>query len=268
MSRYFYPDVDDYLVERMIREYGSRWSDEEVEMLSIMASNIGDIDPMQCLAVDVACGKGRLIPWIRDALCSSGEVVALDLDFSRLVEALSERDSSADLVLANAESIPLRSEEVDFVLCSHLIQHVTRRACHRILEEMHRILKPGGYALILTTHSEREHEYYMIAKEDGVEIVDAETFDLYASNPHRYMLPVRKFDLRNLLSTLENLGFEVVKVVFYHTRHLYFNLFKNVEELNKLGYEARRYAIDVAILVRKAHPPRSSMSSSVYMNRK
>ncbi len=251
MSRYFYPDVEDRLVEKMVRVYGGRWEREELEVLNIVAKYLGDVGASRCIAVDVACGKGRLIPWIKSLICRSGEIIAFDLDISRLTKALDEIDVNTDLLLANAEFIPLRSSVADFVLCSHLIQHVTRSACFKILGEMHRIMKLGSYALIMTTHSDQDDEYYMVVREGGAEVVDAETFDAYASNPQRYALPVRKFDLRKLLDNLRDLGFDIVKLLFYHTKPTYLHVFKDVNELNKLGYEGRKYAIDVAILVRK-----------------
>ena len=216
MSKYFYADVGDRLVEELAKVYGDRWLGEEVEVLRLVAPVLGGAGARRCLAVDLGCGRGRLIPWLR-GVCRSCEIVALDLDISRLVEALSRRDAATDILHADAASVPLRSETADFVLCSHVIQHVPRAACRRILEELYRVLKPGSYALLLTTHSERGEEYYIVGGKSGAKEVDAETFDDYASNPRLYELPVRKFDIRKLLKELEGMGFAVVKTLFYHT---------------------------------------------------
>ncbi len=51
----------------------------------------------------------------------------------------------ADLVL-NIESIDLPNESVDFILCSHVLEHVNDTLA---LAEMHRVLTPGGIALLL-----------------------------------------------------------------------------------------------------------------------
>ncbi|WP_231643951.1 class I SAM-dependent methyltransferase [Mycolicibacterium baixiangningiae] len=51
----------------------------------------------------------------------------------------------ADTVL-NIEAIDLPADSVDLVVCSHVLEHVDDR---KALAEMHRILRPGGLALLM-----------------------------------------------------------------------------------------------------------------------
>lgn len=52
---------------------------------------------------------------------------------------------AADIVL-NIESIDLPDESVDLIVCSHVLEHVDDK---KALHEMHRILSPGGRALLM-----------------------------------------------------------------------------------------------------------------------
>lgn len=62
-------------------------------------------------------------------------------------------DADINPVLASTvldlEDIALDSSSVDWVICSHVLAHVGNEA--KALAELHRILKPGGRALLLTT---------------------------------------------------------------------------------------------------------------------
>jgi SAM-dependent methyltransferase len=62
----------------------------------------------------------------------------------------------ADKVL-NIERIDELSETYDFIVCSHVLEHVDDA---RALREMHRILRPGGTALLMTPVVEGWDETY------------------------------------------------------------------------------------------------------------
>ena len=44
--------------------------------------------------------------------------------------------------------IPLDDQSVDFIHCSHLIEHLEHQAVYRFLHEVDRVLKPGGFVVI------------------------------------------------------------------------------------------------------------------------
>ncbi len=45
-------------------------------------------------------------------------------------------------IIANAESLPFRNESFNFILASHVLEHVSN--LQNSMKEIHRILKPGG----------------------------------------------------------------------------------------------------------------------------
>jgi SAM-dependent methyltransferase len=69
-----------------------------------------------------------------------------------LIKPLAKSYISADITKGRAEkqidieNMAFDDQSFDVVLCSHVLEHVDDR---KALEEIHRVLRPGGYALIM-----------------------------------------------------------------------------------------------------------------------
>lgn len=59
-------------------------------------------------------------------------------------------------IIGSAEAIPLEAASVDSVLCTQVLEHVPHP--WKALAEMHRVLKPGGMALITAPQMNELHE--------------------------------------------------------------------------------------------------------------
>jgi ubiquinone/menaquinone biosynthesis C-methylase UbiE len=73
-------------------------------------------------------------------------VVALDRDAASLARAA---DRAGPLTTVEADitaPLPLDSQSVDAVVCQNVVECVANRA--GLLREIHRVLKPGGRALV------------------------------------------------------------------------------------------------------------------------
>ncbi|RJS47413.1 class I SAM-dependent methyltransferase [Nocardioides cavernaquae] len=93
--------------------------------------------------VDLACGTGRALPLLREAVGPSGVVVAVDYVPEMLGEAARRgRDRLASLVIADAMALPLASGSVDAVFAAGLISHLP--APLEALAGMARVCRPGG----------------------------------------------------------------------------------------------------------------------------
>ena len=93
--------------------------------------------------VDLACGTGRAIPVLRDAVGPDGSVIAIDYVPEMLAEAARRgRDRLATLVIADAMAIPLASGSVDAVFAAGLISHLTSPL--EALAGMARVCRQGG----------------------------------------------------------------------------------------------------------------------------
>ena len=102
--------------------------------------------------LDLASGTGDLAAKFVKAVGPEGEVFSSDINASMLGEGR-ERLTDAGLVgninfvLASAESLPFDSNYFDAVTISFGLRNVTHK--DKALEEMYRVLKPGGRAMVL-----------------------------------------------------------------------------------------------------------------------
>jgi SAM-dependent methyltransferase len=93
--------------------------------------------------LDVGCGTGR---WLRRYLLKGAHPVGLDATQGMLQRAF---EVDCPLVVAPAQSLPFRADTFEVVSAITVIQHIPLSE-HRIaLMEMARVLKPGGYVLLI-----------------------------------------------------------------------------------------------------------------------
>lgn len=99
--------------------------------------------------VDLGCGYGRTLLYAARDLQPS---VALGLDISQVMLEKARtyaQEHGVDPVLARAsiDELPLRSDSVDFVYSSAVLLHLPEQMVRRTLQEVVRVLRPGGVAL-------------------------------------------------------------------------------------------------------------------------
>ena len=99
-------------------------------------------------AADIGCGPGAYHPLLHAAGC---RVLALDASLGMMAETQRQAQHArldVHAIQAHAEALPLRSASLDRALANHMLYHVSDQAA--ALAEMHRVLKPGGVALLAT----------------------------------------------------------------------------------------------------------------------
>jgi SAM-dependent methyltransferase len=84
--------------------------------------------------LDVGCGERPYEPFFADFEC---RYVGLDANPGPTVD-----------VVGTGEELPFDDAEFDCVLCTQVLQYI--QDPHRAVREMHRVLRPGGVALIST----------------------------------------------------------------------------------------------------------------------
>lgn len=98
--------------------------------------------------LDVACGTGVVARAAADAVGATGTVAGLDINPEMLATARKQvpSDKSISWHEASAESMPLPDRSFDVVLCQMGLQFMAKKPA--AIAEMHRVLAPGGRALV------------------------------------------------------------------------------------------------------------------------
>lgn len=109
--------------------------------------------------VDVAAGTGITARAIRDIVGDESLVTCVEPSAGMIRE--SKKLLNCEHVQAEAESIPLEDEQYDFLTMGFALRHVDN--LDKAFSEYHRLLKPGGKALILdvTTPSNPVSYFFM-----------------------------------------------------------------------------------------------------------
>lgn len=130
------------------REYfgarASGWEERFAEYEPAYAQAVADFaPPVGGLTVDVGCGTGRALPYIRDAVGPEGAAVGVDGTPEMLKEAIRRgRDQLSWLMLADLRAIPLPDRVAAGVWAAGLLPHLDDP--DRVLLEMARICQPGA----------------------------------------------------------------------------------------------------------------------------
>lgn len=92
---------------------------------------------------DIACGTGRALPELRDAVGPEGLVTGIDLTPEMLRQAVSlGRDQVSTLILGDALALPFADDAFDALFAAGFIAHLADPVTG--LAELRRVCRPGG----------------------------------------------------------------------------------------------------------------------------
>lgn len=121
------------------------------------------------VVVDLGCGTGRALPFLRSAIGVEGVVVGVDVTPEMLQAACHEgRDHDAQLVLADVMRLPILAESVDSFFVAGLLSHVPDS--HHLLRSMARAAKPTGRLALFSPvgRAEQAHRRNRVLRPDEV----------------------------------------------------------------------------------------------------
>lgn len=227
MEEYTYIDEWDDVVSRYILQsepYHDYWHKSEEHALRIVDLLLRD--KVRGRALDLGCGHGRLLERISRRF---DEVVALDSNANRIDQS---RITIRQLGLCNVKIQIGRFEQIaeslgsfDMILCSHVIQHLPTESLNDTFEQIKAILRPGGFLVILTSHSMALHDRFKTWRlsEHGngtVEevFVDEESFNSrLVDSAIADQVPSHAFSLTSLQRLLG--GLKVRRLHCFHALH-------------------------------------------------
>ncbi len=95
--------------------------------------------------IDIGCGPGAFLKLVQDSFPGI-QLNALDLSEEMVQETKRRLSDTAVATVGDSEQMPLADAQYQAVTCNMSIHHYPHP--QRALNEMHRILTPGGYLLL------------------------------------------------------------------------------------------------------------------------
>lgn len=130
---------------------GRNYSPEKLRQVSALVASLPLTQGMH--VVDVGCGQGVLVPFVRAVVGAAGRIAAVDPSASMLAHA-ARRDAHLWPLLARAESLPLLDGWADVVLCFSAFPHIEDKEA--AVREFFRVLRPGGRVYVLHVDGRRK----------------------------------------------------------------------------------------------------------------
>jgi arsenite methyltransferase len=101
------------------------------------------------LIIDLGCGGGHALPLLANVVGPSGRVIGLDLALDNVISA---RDMIHNCSLPNAKdffvgsilNMPFHGDAADGIWCANVLMYLTSDELLLALEELKRIVRPGG----------------------------------------------------------------------------------------------------------------------------
>ncbi len=148
--------------------------------------------------LNIGAGEVR---WLEnDIFLGNPSFVSSDLD----PKNLGEKNLAKEKIVANAESLPFKEGEFSQVIILDVLEHTKNH--HKVVEELHRVLKKNGRLVISVPN------------------------DTYLSylNPIRYAQHERHYTIQHITSLLKSKGFDIEEVFaggrIVELMHLYLHL--------------------------------------------
>lgn len=104
--------------------------------------------------LDLGCGAGDSVDQFRNV---NPEVEWIGVDIERSPEVEARRRTDANFVTFDGVQLPFEDAFIDAVYCKQVLEHV--RSPQPLLNEVQRVLKPGGFFAGSTSQLEPFHSY-------------------------------------------------------------------------------------------------------------
>lgn len=152
--------------------------------------------PLAARILEIGCGTGKL--WVRNLhrISSEWQIDLVDLSHGMLMEAEGSLASSSlfRFTVMDAQNLKYDNGTFDTVIANHMLYHVPNLP--RTLQEIQRVLAPGGKIYAATNGSDHLKEIFELAAKLPV----AEEI---AQLSNHQMRPIRQFSLENGAALLQ-----------------------------------------------------------------
>lgn len=163
------------------------------------------------VALDLGCGNGKFAYWNRRqvAIMLAADIAPWFADEAR---------AELPLLRADLRALPIRDGRVDKVFSIDVLEHLTRQDIARVLEQVHRVLKPRGLFFVFSNTRERQTLAPLMAPQQAVTrwlvrqgIIDT-TRDEWRKADH--VKAIRTYE--ELCAVFAHHGFAIRRIVFWN----------------------------------------------------
>lgn len=139
-GREYQRDFSQIYPETMFDERGRLQKARKTVTVLLDACQSAGLDPSRARVLDIGCSTGILTRHYAEFF---GEVVGLDIDDGAVDWARLHRAAeNICYEIADSMELPFPDDDFDIVTCTHIYEHVPD--AQRMLDEIFRVLKPGG----------------------------------------------------------------------------------------------------------------------------
>jgi ubiquinone/menaquinone biosynthesis C-methylase UbiE len=117
--------------------------------------------------IDIGCGTGSLAVAAKRRVGRLGKVLGIDASPEMIAQARAKSSKSAldvEWQVAGAEALPVADASVDVVLSTLMMHHLPRAVRRVAADEIRRVLKPGGRALVVDFEPPAERRGSLISR--------------------------------------------------------------------------------------------------------
>lgn len=126
--------------ETMFDERGRLQKARKTVTVLLDAARSAGLDPLRTRVLDIGCSTGILTRHYAEFF---GEVVGVDIDDGAVDWARSNRAAeNVSYRIGDSMDLPFPDGDFEIVTCTHIYEHVPN--AQRMLDEIFRVLKPGG----------------------------------------------------------------------------------------------------------------------------
>ena len=164
-------------------------------------------------------------------------------------------DEKVSIFQSTIQNFNYRMNSTPFIICSHVIQHISDKDVKLVLQKMYHILEKNGILVIFTTHSQWDQNSYLIQHPQRIdsngnveeELVTEEVFERSFNDPDCF--PTRKYSREYLFNLVKKAGFTILEDFVYHIMNLPPH---SEDEVNSSNYKKSQYGMDQILILTKS----------------
>ncbi len=143
-DREYQHDFSEIHPKTMFDEPGRLQKARKTVAIILDALRRAGIDPRETRLLDIGCSTGILTRHYAEYF---GEAVGIDIDDGAVEWARQNRAAeNISYRIGDSMEVPFPTGEFDLVTCTHIYEHVPD--AQRMLDEIHRVLRPGGFCFL------------------------------------------------------------------------------------------------------------------------